>query len=49
MDLLTGAGPEGAGARLLRIHHVALADPFGYNAGLLHVVEPEARPHSTRA
>lgn len=37
------------GNRLLRVHHVALWDPAGYIAGVLHVVDPDVRvPLRTR-
>jgi PAS domain-containing protein len=43
-DLRVPASPGGPPARPVRVHHVALRDPLGYAAGLLHVLEPARRP-----
>ena len=47
-DLVVTGPFKGARPRLLRTHHVALRDPLGYCAGLLHVVDPAERPLRAR-
>lgn len=47
-DLVVTGPFKGARPRLLRTHHVALRDPLGYCAGLLHVVDPVEHPRRAK-